>query len=72
LQGQVVKLQHEIEKRILVLSREWLSPSQRGTLEGARGFLQNSHKALQEADYQRALILAQKADLLVASLEQTH
>lgn len=70
LQGQVVRLQQGIEKRILVLSHEWLSPSQRGTLEGARGFLQQSQRALQESDLQRALNLAQKADQIVASLEQ--
>jgi hypothetical protein len=70
LQGQVVKLQEAIEKRILLLSREWLSPSQRSTLEGARGFLQNSQKALQESDLERAYKLAQKADILVASVEQ--
>jgi hypothetical protein len=70
LQGQVMRLQQGIEKRILVLSREWLSPSQRGTLEGARSFLQQSQKALQEADLQRAYNLAQKADIIVASLEQ--
>jgi hypothetical protein len=71
LQGQVVRLQQGIEKRILVLSREWLSASQRGTLEGARGFLQQSQKALQESDLQRAYNLAHKADLLVISLEQS-
>lgn len=71
MQGEVVKLQQAIEKRILHLSREWLSPSQRGTLDGARGFLQNSQRALQESDLQRALNLANKANLLVRSLEQS-
>jgi hypothetical protein len=71
LQGQVVKLQQGIEKRILLLSREWLSPSQRSTLEGARGFLQQSQRALQESDLQRAYNLAHKADVLVVSLEQS-
>jgi hypothetical protein len=70
LQEQVVKLQEAIEKRILLLSREWLSSSQRSTLEGARGFLQQSQKALHESDLQRAYNLAHKADLLVSSLEQ--
>lgn len=65
-------MQQEIEKRIVSLSREWLSPSQRATLEGARGFLQNSHRALQESDLQRAFLLADKADQLVGSLEQSH
>ena len=72
LQGQVIRMQQEIEKRIVTLSREWLSPSQRATLDGARGFLQNSHRALQESDFQRAFTLADKADQLVRSLEQSH
>lgn len=71
LQGQVVRLQQGIEKRILRLSREWLSPPQRSTLEGARGFLQLSQRALQESDLQRANNLADKADLLVKSIEES-
>jgi hypothetical protein len=71
LQDQVISLQQGIEKRILLLSREWLSPAQRGTLDGARGFLQQSQRALQESDLQRALNLAHKSDLLVTSLEQS-
>lgn len=71
LQDQVVRLQQGIEKRILRLSREWLSPAQRSTLEGARGFLQQSQRALQESDLQRAYNLAHKADLLVISLEES-
>ena len=71
LRNQIIKLQNGIEERILRLSREWLSPAQRGTLEGARGFLQQSQRALQESDLQRAFNLAHKADLLVTSLEQT-
>jgi hypothetical protein len=70
LQGQVVKLQEGIQTRIVRLSRERLSLSQRGTLEGAQGFLQQSQRALQESDFQRAYNLAHKADLLVISLEQ--
>lgn len=71
LQGQVIKLQEGIEKRILRLTREWLSPSQRETLQGARGFLQQSQKALEESDLQRAYNLAHKSDLLVVSIEQS-
>lgn len=70
LRNQIVKLQNGIDERILRLSREWLSPPQRGTLEAARGFLQQSQKALQEEDLQRASNLAHKADLLVKSLQQ--
>lgn len=71
LHDRVVKLQQGIEKRILLLSREWLSQPQRDTLEGARGFLQQSQRALQESDLQRAFMLAHKADLLVVSLEHS-
>ncbi len=71
LRDQVVKLQQGIENRISRLSREWLSSGQRSTLEGARGFLQQSERALQESDLKRAFNLAHKADLLVNSLEQS-
>ncbi len=64
-------MQQEVERRILVLSREWLSASQRGTLDHARGFLQQSQRALQESDLQRAYNLAGKANLLVGALEQS-
>lgn len=71
MRDQVVKLQQGIENRISRLSREWLSSGQRSTLEGARGFLQQSERALQESDLKRAFNLAHKADLLVNSLEQS-
>ena len=71
LHGQVVQMQQQIEKRIATLSREWLSPTERETLEGARGFLQQSVRALQESDLQRASNLAHKADLLVQAVEQS-
>ncbi len=64
-------MQQQIEKRIATLSREWLSPTERETLEGARGFLQQSVRALQESDLQRASNLAHKADLLVQAVEQS-
>lgn len=71
LRDQVFKLQAGIEKRITLVSKEWLAPRERSTLETARGFLQASQKALQESDLQRADILAHKADVLVTSLEQS-
>lgn len=71
LRDQVVKLQKGIEQRISRLSREWLSSGQRSTLEGARGFLQQSVRALRKSDLKRAFNLAHKADLLVNSLEQS-
>ncbi len=70
LRNQIIKLQNGIEERIVRLSREWLTPAQRGTLEGARGFLQQSQRALEESDLQRADNLAHKADLLISTIEQ--
>lgn len=39
-------------------------------LDDARGFLQNSRKALQKSDLDLAYQWARKADLVVAALEQ--
>jgi len=64
-------MQQQIEQRIARLSREWLSPTERETLEGARGFLQQSLRALQESDLQRASNLAHKSHLLVEAIEQS-
>lgn len=66
-----MNLQHGLEKQISLLSQEQLSQSQQNTLEGARGFLQQSQRALQQSDLQRAFNLAHKADLLISSLEQS-
>ncbi|HEX5412777.1 MAG TPA: hypothetical protein VFZ27_13085 [Terriglobia bacterium] len=70
LQGQIVQLQQGIEKRIDALSRESLSPSHRKMLDDARGFLQNSRKALQKTDLDLASNWASKADQVVTSLER--
>src|SRR5690242_4146610 len=70
LQGQIVQLQQRSEERIDALSRGSLSPSQRRMLNDARGFLQNSRKALQKTDLDLAYQYAHKADQVVASLEQ--
>ena len=64
-------MQQQIQERSTALSREWLSPTERETLEGARGFLQQSLRALQESDLHRASNLAHKAYLLVEAIEQT-
>lgn len=71
LRNQVVNLQQGIEKQIATLSQEQLTQSQQDTLEGARGFLQQSERALQQSDLQRASNLAHKADLLIISLENS-
>lgn len=70
LRDQVIQSQEQIQQQINVLSREWLSPTDRETLQGARGFLQQSLRALKESDYQRASNLAHKAYLLVEAIEQ--
>lgn len=71
LRDEVVNLQRGIEKEISRLNQEQLSQSQQNTLDGARGFLQQSQRALQQSDLQRALNLAHKADLLVISIQQS-
>ncbi|MCL5005036.1 MAG: hypothetical protein M1404_00760 [Acidobacteria bacterium] len=71
LHDQVVQMQQQIEQRISRLNREQLSPTERETLEGARGFLQQSLRALKESDLQRASNLAHKAGLLVEAVEQS-
>lgn len=70
LQNQIVQSQQGVEKRIVALSRQSWSPAQRKMLDDARTFLQQSQKALQETDLQRASILANKADLIVTALER--
>lgn len=71
LRDEVVNLQLGIEEQISHLSQEQLSQSQQDTLDGARGFLQQSQRALQQSDLQRAFNLAHKADLLVTSIQQS-
>lgn len=71
LHDQVVRLQQRIGKQIQRLGSEWLSSAQQSTLEGARGFLQQSQRALQKSDLKRAFNLVHKADLLIISLEQS-
>lgn len=71
LSSKVRQWQQQIEGRIVLLSRGGLSPTEREVLDGARGFLQQSVRALNESDFQRASNLARKADLLVEAIEQS-
>lgn len=71
LRSRVRQWQQQIEGRIALLSRQGLSPTEREVLDGARGFLQQSVRALNESDFQRASNLAHKADLLVEAIEQS-
>lgn len=70
LRHKVQELDQGVQARITELERtkgEKLDP---GTLEGARVFLAQSQRALEDGDLQRAFNLARKASLLVDGLEQ--
>lgn len=69
--GQVIGLQRQIKRRIDLLSHSRLSGTDLRTLGGARAFLAQSVRALQDSDLQRALNLAHKAQLLVQAIEGT-
>jgi hypothetical protein len=66
-----VKLQQDVQQRIGHINAARLSRTERNTLVGARAFLQQSLRALQQSDLQRALNLAHKAYLLAEALEQS-
>jgi len=69
LRSQIQGLQDDVRERIAKLSRAGLSGADRKTLDDARTFFEQSLRALNEADLQRALTLARKASLLVLALE---
>lgn len=70
LRQQIVQLQQGLLQRMGRLENLRLGArSQRG-LADARTFLTQSQQALEKGDLQRALNLAQKAELLVSDLEQ--
>ena len=69
LRRQIQGLQDDVRQRIAKLSRAGLSGADRKTLDDARTFFAQSTRALNEADFQRALNLARKASLLVSALE---
>lgn len=70
LRNQALAMQRDLEQRMARLNRAGLSGAELKILEGARTFLAQSGRALEEGDLQRALNLARKASLLVAALEQ--
>jgi len=70
LRQQIVGLQQQVRQRIGRLDSRQLSPTDRKTLDDAGGFLDQSDKALEEGDLQRANTLARKASLLVSAVEQ--
>jgi len=69
LRSQIQGLQDDVRERIAKLSHAGLSGADRKTLDDARTFFAQSLRALNEADLQRALMLARKASLLVLALE---
>jgi len=70
LRRQIQGLQDDVRKRMAKLSLAGLSGADRKTLDDARTFFEQSTRALNEADLQRALTLARKASLLVLALER--
>jgi hypothetical protein len=69
LRRQIQALQDDVRERIAKLSQAGLVGADRKTLDDARTFFEQSTRALNEADLQRALTLARKASLLVSALE---
>ena len=69
LRRQIQGLQDDVRQRIAKLNLAGLSSADRKTLDDARTFFDQSTRALNEADLQRALTLARKASLLVLAIE---
>jgi hypothetical protein len=71
LRREVTGLQSQLQGQIKRLNRTGLSRTELRTLGGARAFLAQSIRALQESDLQRALNLAHKAQLLVEAIQES-
>lgn len=69
---QIESNQQAIEKRIGRLDGLSLTSADRKTLDDARTFLLQSTNALREGELERSRLLARKAELLVAALEQEY
>jgi hypothetical protein len=70
LRNSVIRLQRAVERDINRLDRSGLPESELSALGGARVFLAESIRALQDNDPQTALNLVRKAQLLVQALEK--
>lgn len=70
LRNKAVEITQSAKARIARLERTRGASLDRNTLEGARVFLAQSQRALDDGDLQRAYNLARKASLLVDGLEQ--
>ena len=71
LQRKIVDTQETTQKRIAQLDAANLASANRKTIEDAKGFLTQSKTALDGGDLQRALLLVDKAALLVSAVEQS-
>lgn len=69
LRTQILRLQGSLRQRTGRLENLRLGSRGRKTRDDARTFLLQSQQALEKGDLQRALNLAQKAELLVSDLE---
>lgn len=70
IRGEVQTLQADIQRRIEETSHRDLSKEDQKTFEDARQFLEQSQRALDQGDLQRALMLARKASLLISALRR--
>lgn len=72
LQREIESNQQAIGKRLDRLDGLALASADRKLLDDARNFLLQSTSALKEGDLERSRLLAHKAELLVAALEQEY
>lgn len=70
LRAKLVQTQQQLQRRIDAMHSQQLARDAHRTLENARVFLTQSMRALEQNDLQRSQMLAEKADLLVSSLEK--
>ena len=70
LRHKVQDMEHSLQARIARLEQTKGRKLDPNTLEGARVFVAQSQRALDDGDLQRAFNLARKASLLVDGLEQ--
>lgn len=70
VRSEVLSLQADLQKRIEDMGRQELPKVDQKTFEDAKLFLEQSGRALDQSDLQRALMLAKKASLLLASLQR--
>ena len=70
LRNKAVEITQSVKARIARLEQTRAASLDHNTLEGARMFLAQSQRALDDGDLQRAYNLARKASLLVDGLEQ--